>query len=351
MPKANQQEIARTLRLSQPTVSRALANHPSVNAETKAHVWEAAVRLGYQQKISQLRKGTRSGRPFVAGIVISIPHQHQAKSETFQPVLKGLSEKSSVENILLDVLHHEPADTECVSILRRIKQAGWQGCILFHPINEAVVRKIEKTIPCVSIIENYRGGFIDCLDVDQSEGIFGLARQLVDAGHRRIGFFSWVYQVETPWVQRRLGSFVEALYRCGLTFDERDCINIRPSDALQPPEAAALAAERIRDGVTAFCCAADHQAYPLIAELGRHGIKVPRDCSLTGFDGLEPPAGSLQVATVRVPYDELGRSAIGQLLRRAENPTAPRSHLLVDGELVPGASVAAPAKRLRSKTA
>jgi len=342
MPRASQHEIARILNLSQPTVSRSLANHPAINAETKALVWETAVRLGYQQKVAQLRNGTRSAKPFVAGIVISIPHRFQSKSETFQPVLKGLSEKSTVENIMLDVLHHEPADVECKSVLRRIKQAGWQGCILFHPMPEEVVRRIEKTVPCVSIIENYRGGAIDCLDVDQSEGVYGLVKQLAEAGHQRIGFYSWVYQVETPWVQRRVGSFVEALYRCGLSFRAEDCVNIRPSDSMEPPEAAARAAERIRDGVTAYCCAADHQAYPLIAALGKLGVRVPQDCSITGFDGLEPPPGVVPVSTVRVPYDELGRSAVDQLLRRVEQPTAPRRHLLVDGELIRGESVRPP---------
>ncbi|MEX2381337.1 MAG: LacI family DNA-binding transcriptional regulator [Opitutales bacterium] len=352
MSNASQHEIARLLNLSQPTVSRSLANHPAINAETKALVWETAIRLGYQQKVNQLRRGSRSAKPFVVGIVISIPHGSQGKSETFQPVLKGLSEKSTLENVMLDVLHHEPADLECKSVLRRIKQAGWQGCILFHPMPEEVVQRIEKTVPCVSIIENYRGGSIDCLDVDQSAGIFGLVKQLVDAGHRRIGFYSWVYQVETPWVQHRVGSFVEALYRFGLSFNEHDCVNIRLTDSLTPPEAAARVAERIRMGVTAYCCAADHQAYPLIADLGKLGLKVPKDCSITGFDGIETPPGAVSVSTVNVPYDELGRSAINQLLRRVEQPTAPRRHLLVDGELVRGDSVAkapAPPAKRRSR--
>jgi LacI family transcriptional regulator len=339
MPNASQHEIAKTLNLSQPTVSRSLANHPAINAETKALVWETAVRLGYQQKVSQVRKGDRANRPMVVGIVISIPHRFQSKSETFQLVLKGISEKSTSENILLDVLHHEPLDIKSKSLLKRVKQANWQGCILFHPMPTDVVQTIERTVACVSIVENYQKGFIDCVDVDQSEGIRGLVQKLVDAGHSRIGYYSWKYQVDTPWVQHRLGSFVEALYRCGLKFNPDDCINIDLNEGLQPEDAAKAAAKMIRSGVTAFCCAADHQAYPLISNLRDLGIEVPEDCSVTGFDGIEAPHGLPQVSTVRVPYDELGRSAINQLLRRLEQPTAPRRHLLVDGEGLPGNSI------------
>lgn len=355
MPTANQHEIARILNLSQPTVSRSLANHPAINAETKALVWETAVRLGYQQKVSQLRKGGRSSKPLVVGIVISIPHQYQSKSETFQLVLKGISEKSASENILLDVLHHEPKDVQSKALLRRIKQAGWHGCILFHPMSPEVVRTIGRTVATVSIIENYKNGHIDCVDVDQSEGICGMVRRLVEVGHRRIGFYSWVYQLETPWVQHRLGSFVEGLYRHGLRFSAEDCINIHLTDSLEPKEAAARAAGLVRQGVTAFCCAADHQAYSLMADLEAHRLRVPRDCSVTGFDGVDPPPGLPPVATVGVPYGELGRSAINQLLRRLEQPTAPRRHLLVDGETITGKSVkplkpaTAPAKKKRAK--
>jgi LacI family transcriptional regulator len=340
MPSASQHEIAKLLNLSQPTVSRSLANHPAINADTKALVWETAVRLGYQQKVNQLRKGKGSSKPIVIGIVISIPHQYQSKSETFQPVLRGISEKSTSENLILDVCHYEPSDMKGKTLLRRIKQVGWQGAILFHPMSREVVEMIGRTIACVTIIENYKSGHIDCVDVDQSEGILTMVRHLVAAGHERIGFYSWIYQLETPWVQHRLGSFVEALYRCGLKFREEDCINIHLTDMLKPEEAAAVAAEKIKHGdVTAFCCAADHQAYNLMTDLERHGLKVPKDCSITGFDGIVPPANHPPVATIRVPYDELGRSSVNQLLRRLEQPAAPRRHLLVDGEFIPGASI------------
>ena len=39
------------LNLSQTTVSRSLANHPAINAETKALVLETAAKLGYSGRI------------------------------------------------------------------------------------------------------------------------------------------------------------------------------------------------------------------------------------------------------------------------------------------------------------
>ena len=55
--------------------------------------------------------------------------------------------------------------------------------------------------------------------------------------------------------------------------------------------ADAVAAATRRDCVTAWVCAADHQAYQLIADLQARGLRVPQDCSVTGFDGNVPPPG------------------------------------------------------------
>ena len=89
-------------------------------------------------------------------------------------------------------------------------------------------------------------------------------------------------------------------------------------------------------------CPADHQAYQLVADLSKRGIRVPEDVSVTGFDGIPPPPGARQLATVKVPYEELGRSAVHQLLRRIEQPTAPRRHTMVDGHLLMGETMAKP---------
>ena len=43
----NQKEIAERLNLSRTTVSRCFTNHPKINPETRARVFELATELGY----------------------------------------------------------------------------------------------------------------------------------------------------------------------------------------------------------------------------------------------------------------------------------------------------------------
>jgi LacI family transcriptional regulator len=339
MSRINQQKIAEQLSLSQTTVSRALANHPSINAETKAQVWERAARLGYQMPPSRARSSRNVSEPTVIGVVIAIPRRQRGHAETSQLVLRGVAERSSTDVVTLDILYQEPSEHDPKQLQKRLRQGRWKGCILVHPMTDEVVELISKTIACVSVVENYRRNFIDSVDVDQIEAISTLVRRLHDGGHRRIGFLSWIYEVPTPWVYHRFGAYLETIVQLGLDYHPEDLINIHPKERLTPEEVADAVVAGIKRGVTAFVCAADHQAYETRRLLAARGIRVPEDCSLTGFDGIEPPTGATRITTVRVPYDEIGRSAFHQLMRRIEHPTAPRRHVLVDGELVEGDSI------------
>lgn len=339
MPRINQQAIAKHLKLSQTTVSRSLANHPAINAETKALVLETAAQMGYSQRIKRNQTQHGSKRTPIWGVLIAMPKTETGPSETFQQVLRGVADKSTQQDAILDVVYFDPVTDSEVHLLRRIRTSRWKGCILVYPIRPGLAHAIANQVACVSIIENYRHDLIDSVDVDQSEAIFGLVQGLRDAGHRRLGFFSWTYTIDAPWVLHRFGSFVEALYRSGLSFDPKASVNIHPTERLNPASAAEKVQRLHAEGVTAFVCAADHQAYGLLNHLGTAGIEVPRDLSITGFDGIPAPSSSPQLATIRVPYEELGRSAIHQLTRRIEQPTAPRRHLLVDGDLINGETI------------
>jgi LacI family transcriptional regulator len=129
--------------------------------------------------------------------------------------------------------------------------------------------------------------------------------------------------------------------RLDLEYNPDWVINVRRSGRVKVPNLADIVIDRIhRAGVKAWVCAADHQAYTLINDLEKHGIRVPQDCSVTGFDGIDAPVGSPSLTTVRVPYEEMGISAVIRLLGRIQDTSAPRRHNLVAGRMVVGQTVA-----------
>jgi LacI family transcriptional regulator len=81
---------------------------------------------------------------------------------------------------------------------------------------------------------------------------------------------------------------------------------------------------------------------------GAPGARRPRPARTArspGFDGLEPPQGLRRLASIRVPHEDIGASAVARLLSRIVHPNAPRRKILVEGLLVEGETVGPPPKR------
>ena len=173
--------------------------------------------------------------------------------------------------------------------------------------------------------------------------------RLTRLGHRRIGFVTWHYTVGGRWASRRFASYAEGIFQHGLNFDPAWTVNIHQVQTVltNPGKVADYVAHQTRSaGVTAWVCAADHQAYQLIADLRARGIEVPRNCSITGFDGIAPPPGMPQLTTLAVAHADIGASAVSRLLSRILHPTSPRRKILVETNLIEGSTIAAPPKRL-----
>jgi len=346
----NQQLIAERLKLSRTTVSRSLANHPAISADTRAKVQSLAAKMGYRGNPSRTLRRSRQSKPMTLGILIGVPAENVAMA-TFPFILQGIRERAGMEHVSIDVCFENPGSFEPSvrphNIFRNIRGGDWRGTVLIYPFPEHTVGLIARKISAVAVLESYAAPGVDTIDTDDSVGILALVSRLRQAGHTRIGFLTWEYPVVGHWATRRFGGYVEALFSLGLQFRPEWAINIHKAGPhIKEDGITDQVVHRIReDKVTAWVCAADHQAYRLMEELSTRGIRVPEDCSVTGFDGLEPPQGLRRLASIRVPHEDIGASAVARLLSRIVHPNAPRRKILVEGLLVEGETVGSPPKR------
>ncbi|MBK1875575.1 LacI family DNA-binding transcriptional regulator [Pelagicoccus mobilis] len=343
MAKVNQQLIADKLNICRTTVSRCFSNHPKINPETRAKVLELAAQLGYRYTAQRAPRNPEKQTAREIGVLIGVRPDMTELPATSQYMLKGISERAAAQNLALDVRYIDPAELDEMlqSTSRTPKglRAGngtWKGAILIFPFTTETIVNLSRRVSTVSIAEDYSQGGIDCIDVDHHAGIYDMVSHLADLGHKRIGFLSWRYSVESPWMYRRFGAYVDSLYRLGIDFDPELALNVRKGEDLSVEQLADTVAQQIENGVTAWVSAADHQAYRLIADLQKKGISVPRDCSITGFDGIEPPLGMPRLTSIKVPFDEMGVSSVIRLLERMKNPAGHRRHNLVEGRIVIG---------------
>ena len=344
MKPINQELIAKHLSISRTTVSRSLANHPAISTETRSRVMQMADKLGYRISHDRAPRRTRNSRALTIGVLIGVSTENVMMA-TFPYVLGGIRKRAKVERVNIDISYQAPSDfyqeANREVFFRHIHAEGWRGTILIYPFPEPAVEMISKKIITVSVLETYRQAGIDIIDTDDASAIFTLVEKLHAAGHCRIGFLSWDYQVGGHWATRRFSGYAEALFCLGLEFRPEWVLNLHKNSPRLGNTAVADAVSKLirEQKVTAWVCAADHQAYQLIQDLQARGLRVPDDYSLTGFDGLEPPASAQRVTSMRVPHEHIGASAVTRIVNRVQHPQSPRRKIFVEAEYIEGTSI------------
>jgi LacI family transcriptional regulator len=110
MPKVNQELIAQRLNLSRATVSRSLANHPAISAETRRLVQEMAAKLGYKLSPGRVARRGKKSRTFTIGVVIGVPRGENVTMVTYPHILKGIRDRAEIERVTVDVSYQPPAE-------------------------------------------------------------------------------------------------------------------------------------------------------------------------------------------------------------------------------------------------
>jgi DNA-binding LacI/PurR family transcriptional regulator len=345
-PEVNQQLIADRLNVSRSTVSRCFTNHPGINPVTRARVFQLAAEIGYVHlQMRTPRSKRKNDVKQIFGVLICSAEEEYLRTDYQNPseqILAGVADcahlnGAEVEVHLIDPKHcalDNPAFVRIEKLCNR-----WDGLLLVYPFPTTVLDHLAPKIPLVSLVEQFDHTGIDCVDVDHYKGISSIVEHLAEHGHRKIGFFTRRYEVEASWSYRRYAAFMEAMVRLRLPVAIEDIVNVFPSREGDDESSIDYAVERTRAGVTAWVCAADHQAYDLIRGLEKRGFRVPKDVSVTGFDGIEAPKDFPKLTTVVIPFREIGTTGTQRLIERASKRFGSAQHVLIDCRLRPGATI------------
>ena len=95
----------------------------------------------------------------------------------------------------------------------------------------------------------------------------------------------------------------------------------------------------------AIACANDQSALGVVHALTQHGLDVPGDIAVTGFDDI-PVARHLRplLTTVRQPVSAMAVAAVKALIDEINGHGAPHSEYLFRPELIVRGSTAAPSE-------
>ncbi|MFM6992308.1 MAG: LacI family DNA-binding transcriptional regulator [Rhodoferax sp.] len=322
--------VAKLAGVSPSTVSRILNGTAVVSEAKRQAVVEATKALGFVP--NPLARGLAGGRTFSIGVVTQA-----IDSPFYGAALRGIEDE-------LDPLGYSPlfmsahwnptAEARCLELLhaRRV-----DGIVVLMPrLSDAALLASAQSLPVVVTGRALRGERLYSLSFDNFTGAFRATEHLLGLGHTQIAFITG--DEEHPDASERHRGYRAALDAAGVAYNP---------DLVVPGmyhEVSGLEAVKrlLAQGkpFTAIFAANDQMAAGAALGLFQHGLRVPQDVSLVGFDDLPNSVyATPPLSTIHQPAYELGRLTAASILQliAGEQPTAqlPSPELLVRASSAP----------------
>jgi len=298
-------EIAERAGVSMKTVSRVLNGEPNVREATRDKVKKVAAELNYQPNV--FARSLASKRSFV------VAHFHDNPSPDYlEKVYTGVHQvtRSSGYLAVMEPLSL-PYTQSANEYLSRFKV---DGVILSPPVSdniELVDMLLERDIPIVRISPRNNLELSSYAYVDDSLATKAMTDHLIELGHTNIAFVAG--PADHGAARKRETGFQHATVDAGL--NKKDCPIVQGDFSVRSGFDAAKAVFTKTPGVTAIVAANDDMAVGVVMAAMKHGLDVPGDLSVTGFDGSR--LGDIiwpQLTTVKQPVEEMAAEVTSMLL-------------------------------------
>lgn len=320
--------VAKASGVSKSTVSRVINGSGPVKKHTRRKVLQAMEELGYYPNV--FAQGMKTNRSRTVAVMIP-----DFRNPYFADWMGGI-EQVLRENDYLSLVCSTGVESESeYETLRTLLQRRIDG-ILFCSYSKnrktlALLREIEPRIPVVYMDPMMKRRGACCVFADGQRGTYDAVQYLVDGGRRRIAYIKGPSHYLVT--DERYQGYRKAITDGALPTDP-DYVyegDFRFESGFE----AARHFAALNPRPDAVVSATDYMALGALRYFLRHGIKVPGEVSLIGFDNIslttlvEP-----NLTTIAMPIEELGRSAADILMRRIDDPAAKPEQIVFPCELV-----------------
>ncbi len=331
MPKTTLATLAETLGVSRSTVSNAFSRPDQLSAPLRERILATAEELGYQGP-SAAAASLRTGRTDTVGVLFTDSLGYAFTDPVSGLFLSGAAEAAEAAGLGLTVLSNPRGARRSA-----LSKAMLDGLIVYSVDEDspglAVARR--RGVPLVLVDQAPQSGET-CVNITDQAGAASALTHLVRLGHRRIGAVTVAAgparcepvspdaSSENHVVRARMSGWREAAEAAGL---EPLRVISCPVNLREHGRSAAVLL--LRTPVTAIVCLSDELALGVIDELTAHGIAVPDQISVVGFDD-SPLAAHARPAltTVRQPARDKGRIAARELIARVSGAQGGAHHML-----------------------
>lgn len=308
-------DIALRAKVSSSTVSRILNNDPtiSVTLETKNNILQIADEMNYIKK----EKKTKS--EFSVGIVQWYSLEQEIEDPYYLSVRLGIERYCQQMGISIE--RYFASDQRLFDNTPKVD--GWICIGKFSKLDIERFKKMNDHIIFIDLVSNRINEHSIVIDFDKATK--DVIDYFISLNHHHIGFLGGQEYDETHhlYEDRRLEVFKEYCYQQNITYKPYIFLGEFTSESGYQMAVEMIQSKQLP---TAVFAASDPIALGALRAFHEHGLRVPEDISIIGFDDIQsatfctPP-----LTTIKAPALEMGDYAIrllySGLLKQMSLPT------------------------------
>jgi LacI family transcriptional regulator len=204
-----------------------------------------------------------------------------------------------------------------------------------NPSSKEIAQLRKERIPFVFSINDIHSVAKDPLvTYNNYEMAYAATKYLVDLGHKRFGYIAGLFG-ESDRPQARFNGFERALRDNGIRFYKKHFV----IGGSYSSEAGFLSCRKLfslrGEKPTALFCANDLIAVGAMHALRLHGIAVPGDVSIVGFDNIQPSAYvAPPLTTIGVNISDVGYESARLLFKLMDGEKLESNQITIKGRLI-----------------
>jgi DNA-binding LacI/PurR family transcriptional regulator len=219
-------------------------------------------------------------------------------------------------------------------VMRGNRAAMFDGLIFNSlALGDADLRDRPSSTPVVLLGERVLQGGLDHIMIDNVGAAELATRHLIDLGRRRIAAIGDQSDESRQTGRLRTEGYTAALRAAGLEIVSE---LIRPTEFFHRADGAAAMADLLAlpHPPDAVFCYNDLLALGALRTILSHGLRVPEDIALVGFDDIEDGRYSTpSLTTIRPDKTQIAKHAVQLLLNRLDGDTSTPAEIGADYDL------------------
>jgi len=313
-------DVAQLAGVSFKTVSNVVNDYPHVSEATRARVLAAIERLDYRPNRSA--RSLRSGRTGAIGL--AVPELSLAYFAELADEVITAAEERDIVVLIEQTGGDRRRELEVLNGSRRQLTDG----LLFSPLALGVddADALRVDYPLVLLGERIFDGPVDHVTMENVEAARAATEHVLALGRRRIAVIGSHTGEVIGSAGLRVAGYRAALEAHGVPFRDELVVDAGPWHRVNGSEAMRMLLARGVEFDAVFALN-DELGLGALRVLREHGVRVPEDVAIIGFDDVDEGRYSLpSLSTVDPGRREIARLAVGVLFDRIAGlrPGGPR---------------------------